>query len=62
MSSHWRVFLFCLSLMAAPWLWGVGQRLGGDVGGWLLAGAVVAATAVYAEMGQPKPPAGTKPV
>jgi len=61
MASHWRVVLFCVSLLAAPWLWSLGERLGSGAG-WLLAGGVVVATLVYAESGQPKPPAGAKPV
>lgn len=62
MSPHSRVLLFCVALLAAPFLWSLGERLGGEAGGWLLAGLAIAAAALYAEVGRRKPPTGTKPV
>jgi len=61
MAPHVRVLLFCVSLLASPFLWDVGQRFGGDIVGWLLAIGVPVAAAAYAQAGQPKPPKGTQP-
>lgn len=61
MSSHWRVLLFCLALLVSPALWSLGQRIGGDFVGAGICIVVVVATAIYANAGQPKPPAGVRP-
>lgn len=61
MSPHSRVLLFCVSLLAAPLLWELARTLAGDLGGALLSLVVVTAAAVYAQMGQPKPPTGARP-
>jgi hypothetical protein len=60
MSSHVRALLFCISLLAAPGLFIVGERFG-SAGGWLLPGAVVTAAAIYSQGGPRKPPTGAKP-
>jgi len=61
MASHWRVLLFCVALLASPALWSLGQWIGGDIVGAAICLVVVVATAVYANAGQPKPPAGIQP-
>ena len=61
MSPHLRVLLFCVSLLASPLLFDLGQRLGGTTGAVPLAVGVVGAAVWYAEAGQRKPPAGTRP-
>jgi len=61
MSAQTRVLVFFVSLMVAPGLWALGRSLSGDVVGASLAVVVVAAAGLYAQAGQPKPPAGTRP-
>jgi len=61
MSPQNRVLLFFVSLMTAPGLWALGRSLSGDLVGASLAVVVVVAAGLYAQAGQPKPPAGARP-
>lgn len=61
MSSHVRVLLFCLSLVVAPISWSIGLHFGSEITGAVIAVACIVATAIYANSGQPKPPAGSHP-
>jgi hypothetical protein len=61
MSSYVRVLLFCVSLIVAPITWAVGLQLGNEIAGAAIGLVLIIATAVYASVGQPKPPAGAQP-
>jgi hypothetical protein len=61
MSSHARVLLFCIAILVSPFLWSLGQRIGGDLVGAAICIVVIAAAVLYAYAGEPKPPADVQP-
>jgi hypothetical protein len=61
MSSYSRVVLFCVSLLVVPFLWNVVEGLGGSIAAAVICTVIVAAAALYANAGNPKPPAGARP-